>query len=1514
MTDILTVRQSMRASKAKLDAQQAILANLEDELDGGDLPPGSQSRLRQQIIAQNAVIRAAQKNFDAWTATYQAAVLADPIHAADPGLPLVLLPVRIETAYLQSVDGDGMDLVVRVYPDDIHVDTHEPELTANELAAGTAYWQAVWGAGPNQARLDAAWAATLAQLKPARAAWAIRALMPEMPRPETETPIDQPQPVPLLAAVGSRPGTFNRPAQTALLPDYWRVIGLKADNTELFYAEGSPIPATLDLSFGPPSMGAPDSDLPFHEGSRWLVDLDAAIAAGMAIRIPLAGTAVAEPDYSIAQLFVLGANAAALPADAASRLESALVAHQYTNGLGFLPPGTPTNNTAQTRSAWQSAPQVPSPDDLDSTSTSYQPGSLQNAAVAARALGIDGSEALSAAPNGLTDQQSDISAVQQFLWPATAGKALSWFYTTWVATNWVITPTGGVQYTDGNWVSSIDVELAQSLQAHAAGWVRSRGSLPVMRVGNQPYGLLPALSLDGWVVPGDDPTATLLTWLRTLRSYWSASVGNCPHVLPVADPNADSTIVNILSRLPVSVDILVRPETDPVYDGVPVSSKPGSDPSDLLPWAQIPGQDTFSEMFLAVPDSGTPSRIPVDVVNNATADQALLLSFQQILHSAISVLQQTVTKDVFGSQWWAFLGTYVPPPADLFISLVLDSFVDPLVQNAYLPGGLEKADRAANLVFFALNFDPSVPAHLAEAQQMLPGAQSFVAQFDALCAVAPDTYEAAIRETLDVFSHRLDAWITSLAARRLDEMRTSNPSGLVLGAYGWVENLSIQSGNDQIYIHAPSMNHAATAAVLRAGYDSHGASGPLSVNLVSSRVRKADWLAAGIRSGQTLAALLGYRFERGLHEANLDGLIAGLRTAHPLPLPAGPDADANGQSALEAIAARNVVDGRYLSENKASVLQELGLDQNPDSPTAITVSGLLDDLADVVDAFGDLLLAESVHHLVAGNPLRAGMTADTAGRGDPVPDRFDVTLTPRTSRPLTWQLGALLPADYTSSATGWQTTTRPRAAAEPHVDAWVAGMLGNASSWRVACTLTTAAGDSASTITLDALNLCALDVIAESSGSPCQLELRIAEAVSGGMPAGTSVTVSCAPNPDGTTGFGELLSLAGRIRTVLGKATPLGPQQLQGADTSPVQGINVAELDARAHELGLSFGNAVQSLQNAAQGLDSAAGADDATVLAAVQVLRSALVGLADHGVPAAWPTGGADTGASSVSALSAQAASLLAAAQALAAQACPVSPGADAGPTDVAQWIPAVTEYMHGVVGTGIPIVPVYSLAADSSYAAAFAAGAAPVGADAAAVMVWLRRIARIRENSAALHDLLLAAESLQASPASVTVAQLPTVPGADWAGLPFIGKAPPTARLGLVFSTPAPIDPAASFCGFVCDAWTEQLPGVTSVASSDTGYEASEVTGMAFKADTPSAAAPQTVLLALAPDPAQGWSIDVLLDTVRETLDLAKIRPVDPGDLVRFFRVLPAIHSSSNVDQMLSAANNAAAAGGPK
>jgi hypothetical protein len=82
-----------------------------------------------------------------------------------------------------------------------------------------------------------------------------------------------------------------------------------------------------------------------------------------------------------------------------------------------------------------------------------------------------------------------------------------------------------------------------------------------------------------------------------------------------------------------------------------------------------------------------------------------------------------------------------------------------------------------------------------------------------------------LRTTLDLFANRIDAWITSLATRRLDTMRERRATGLHIGAFGVVENLLPDSSArpsqalDSLgYIHAPSIQQATTASVLRSAF------------------------------------------------------------------------------------------------------------------------------------------------------------------------------------------------------------------------------------------------------------------------------------------------------------------------------------------------------------------------------------------------------------------------------------------------------------------------------------------------------------------------------------------------------------------------------------------------------------------------------------------------------------------------------------------------------------------------
>jgi len=103
-------------------------------------------------------------------------------------------------------------------------------------------------------------------------------------------------------------------------------------------------------------------------------------------------------------------------------------------------------------------------------------------------------------------------------------------------------------------------------------------------------------------------------------------------------------------------------------------------------------------------------------------------------------------------------------------------------------------------------------------------------------------------------------------------------------------------------------------------------------------------------------------------------------------------------------------------------------------------------------------------------------------------------------------------------------------------------------------------------------------------------------------------------------------------------------------------------------------------------------------------------------------------------------------------------------------------------------------------------------------------------------------------------------------------------------------PVSPAAAaaWVGFVLDEWSETIPST------------SEDTGLTFHYDAPGAEAPQTVLIAVAPDPTEEiWDLATLTDILHETLDLAKMRAVDGELLGVLGQLLPAVYLAANPDE---------------
>jgi hypothetical protein len=86
--------------------------------------------------------------------------------------------------------------------------------------------------------------------------------------------------------------------------------------------------------------------------------------------------------------------------------------------------------------------------------------------------------------------------------------------------------------------------------------------------------------------------------------------------------------------------------------------------------------------------------------------------------------------------------------------------------------------------------------------------------------------------------------------------------------------------------------------------------------------------------------------------------------------------------------------------------------------------------------------------------------------------------------------------------------------------------------------------------------------------------------------------------------------------------------------------------------------------------------------------------------------------------------------------------------------------------------------------------------------------------------------------------------------------------------------------------DEWTELVPGM------------SETTAITFQYGLPNNVAPQAILLAVPPDPNTGWTLGTLHRVLVETLDLAKLRAIDPSLLGAASQYLPAIAPAFNAN----------------
>ncbi|HWT25646.1 MAG TPA: hypothetical protein VN213_19225, partial [Solirubrobacteraceae bacterium] len=233
---------------------------------------------------------------------------------------------------------------------------------------------------------------------------------------------------------------------------------------------------------------------------------------------------------------------------------------------------------------------------------------------------------------------------------------------------------------------------------------------------------------------------------------------------------------------------------------------------------------------------------------------------------------------------------------------------------------------------------------------------------------------------------------------------------------------------------------------------------------------------------------------------------------------------------------------------------------------------------------------------------------------------------------------------------------------------------------------------------------------------------------------------------------------------------------------------------------------------------------------------------------------------------------------------------------TDSAPRLDVLTRATRILLGGPVVLTPALDAAPD------VAAGFDPPGAPPPdGLDDWLARLARVRPAIAAFDDLRLFADALGAPSPELKVAQLPLARDEDtWLGgqLPAdtsknalrSHRRPRGPHVHLVIAHPAGADPAAPAAGVVVDELTEVLPAGT------------ETTGVAVHYDAPNARAPQSLLLAVHPDPFNPgvpWSWEMIEAMLEDTLELARFRAVDLDQLdhVGLVEFLPAAYAREGI-----------------
>jgi hypothetical protein len=1123
----------------------------------------------------------------------------------------------------------------------------------------------------------------------------------------------------------------------------------------------------------------PDPDMPGDR--RWWEDWDEAVATGLAGEIPW------DAADRIDVLYVTG-----LGDGAPARV---FASHRDEGRLGLLAPGTATNTVdgvpaaplGQDPDTWFEVLHIPASetDRLISLALTGDPGLLGNL------------------PGPSEPHRRWNSAMVTALWPALWGFAA-----------------------EDLWAVPVS---ATDASAWAARALFPEGPFPSLRVGSQPYGLLPATALARWAAVDDDPpaeTGLRAALLELRRHYLQAAEARGT----VTDASAEG-FLDLLAHVPTSQLFRHRrvwplelwwlalllvgfgtswPELDQTwlarYDlaaklrlhparryGAIAASRRLTIP--LVVPTGMPEGRTIGEVLKQLVAI---AREQPSLYSTTRTVEERILGFPPdslLLRLAIRALQVAI-----GDVGRQIAGETPPGP-------------EPIARDQDAPGRLETW---IGTVERGSLFEDT------------PAAIQFrrvTAGLEVLGEADDRRLERLLTATIDTATHRLDPWLLGAPTRRLGDLLASGTEPR-LGAYGWVDDPGPGTPGPTRagLLHAPSPAQAMTATVLRDRAVNDPGAARWDLDLTSRSVRDADRVAEHARLGAHLAEALGREVERVVADPED---VARLRRDFP---------------ARTEHEGRRVCDGlKVLSAPPAS----LGLDPP-------RLAGL-DRLRAALDAYGDLLVAEAVHHVTEGRAEVAGAVMDAAA-GFTRPPHLGLLHTPREGRALATSVVVLLrdvpepapPADPLERA-----RLSPASLADAASAAFLHDQVGEAGAWTFEVAAVSGDGNPtgpAVTVTLADLALLPADAL---SLPLTDLERLVAQAGSAllGVEAGSSVAVG---GGDGRGRYEQATRLVERI----GRA-PAGPDAVTEhadavVDTSAVdQDLLGRYLLVHGTAAALVTGLADQLARTA---VDGGLGTADAPMLRRL-VLAARSWGVAPDPPPQVAANAGdpAEAEARRLVATARRAQELL-------------QPRLAAAPSP-----PGPTPPHAGTLARDDLVAALTSLTTPTGQLAVTArlpraSLATLVAAAQPFDEAWLPVVAAVRPPLARIEVHQLAAATPQGSgPPLVPWTNKPDDP---WQADPGDGRRMVVAYAAETLDLGA-LPGGARVAVAALDRFTEVVPAQE------------QTTGAAFGFDAPAARAPQAILLAVAPKPGAGLDARTVVDIVADTRELAHARMARPADL---------------------------------